>query len=254
MNKRIIGLGLTAVAAAALGGCGSGSGSASGSSASPSGTARTAARARGAAGEIVQLQGSTLTLTGPSGDTVVTLGGSTQITKTATGTLASISVGGCVVAAGQKEASGNVGATTVMVRPKGASGTCGGTGRGGGTGTPPSGTPSRSANPNAAFAAGEVTAVNGAVLTVHSAQGDRTVDVQDGARVTVATPAQRSDLTSGSCAVATGPRNSSGTVTASSVSIVPAGPSGCSTGNGLRGHGAGGLPSGGGGAGGGGNG
>jgi hypothetical protein len=72
--------------------------------------------------------------------------------------------------------------------------------------------------------------------------------------VTRTVPAAVADLAIGECVLATGTKDTSGTVSARSLSIVPAGPSGCFTGGGFRRGGGGGGGGGGFGGGGGGTG
>src|ERR1700674_5073094 len=77
----------------------------------------------GASGQLVQVNGQTLILTGPNGDITVTYTTSTTFTKTSVGTLADITLGACIVASGQKDTSGALTATNVSVSPKTAT-TC----------------------------------------------------------------------------------------------------------------------------------
>jgi Domain of unknown function (DUF5666) len=221
-----------------LAACGGSSGSAtsSGTSSATGGSQPgTGTRApRGAAGQLAQINGTNLILNTQSGDVTVSYGTSTTITRTRTGSLADIVTGSCIVALGQKDASGALTATSVRLSHpvNGACPTGAGPGgrrmSGNGTGTPanpPPGQPALSA------AAGTVTAVSGTSITLQPASGTaQTITVPTTVRISESSAAAPSDLSVGECISAQGPRSSSGTVTAQSLSIVPAGPSGCFTG------------------------
>jgi hypothetical protein len=77
-----------------------------------------------AQGQLVQVNGQTLILTGTSGDITVTFGGTTSFNRTSTAVLADIVPGICVVATGPKDAAGALTAMTVRLSPKLSSG-CG---------------------------------------------------------------------------------------------------------------------------------
>ena len=250
MNRIV--MSAAAVAMLALAACGtSAAGPASTSASSSASTQSGRGPGRnGASGELVKLSGTTLILNAQSGDVTVVYNGSTRIQKTSTGTVADIVTGSCIVAAGQKDSSGAVTASVVRVSSK-VNGSCalGGPGAGGGPRPTPRGTP-RADQANAGFAAGEVTAVSGTSVTVLDATGaSRPVTVPTTVRVSTSSSASASDLAVGDCVLATGSKDASGTVSARSLSIVPAGPSGCFTGAGGRGFG-GGFGGGGGGGGG----
>src|SRR5256885_4420472 len=98
-----------------------GNSASAGNTASPSpGIAR--APRGGASGQLVQINGDTLILTGANGDITVTMTSSTTITRTSAVTLADITPGECIVASGAKDSSGLVTATTVRLAPKSANG------------------------------------------------------------------------------------------------------------------------------------
>ena len=233
---------LIAVAAFVLAACGSAA-SAAKSSPSPSGNAFR----NGASGQLVQVNGQTLILTGPNGDTTVTVTATTTYTKTSVATLADITKGTCIVANGQKDAtSGAITATNVRISPKPAAGCAARpVGPSPGAGPPANATPrpSPSAQPNAAFVTGEVTAVSGASVTVKTASGgNQTITVASAATITDTAEVTPAALQTGQCLRANGPRDSAGNVQATSITITPAGPSGtCTTGGGGRG-GFGGFP------------
>ena len=232
---------IIAALAFVLAACGSG---ASAAKSSPSPSAGNAFR-NGASGQLVQVNGQTLTLTGPNGDTTVTVTATTTYTKTSIATLADITKGICIVANGQKDpSSGAITATNVRISPKTAAGCAarpvGPSPRAGQTPVPPADAtprPSPSVQPNAAFVAGEVTAIAGTSVTVKTEAGaSQAITVASAATITetaVVTPAA---LQNGQCVRASGPRDSAGNVQAASITITPAGPSGtCTTGTGGRG-------------------
>ena len=226
------------------------------SSPSPSGGAAAQFR-NGASGQLVQVNGQTLILTGPNGDTTVTVTATTTYTKTSIATLADIIKGTCIVANGQKDpTSGAITATNVRISPKAASG-CAAPGFGPGTNpgaTPPANTTPRpipSGQANLAFVTGEVTAVSGPLVTVKAAAGSsQTFTVASAATITDTADVTAAALQNGQCLRANGTKDAAGNVQATSVTITPAGPSGtCTSGGGGRGgFGGGNRPGGGGGA------
>jgi len=246
----------TVAAALGLAACGAAA-TAGGTSASPSPSGSPRAGLRGgASGQLVQISGQTLILTGPNGDTTVTFTDSTTITKTSTAALADVTVGTCVVATGQKDATtGAITARTVIVSPMGASGCAARV-----IPTPsPNASPRPSFSPppgglaNLSFTSGEVTAVNGTTVTLKTAAGASVaVMVPSTARVTKSAVVTAADLQTGQCLSASGPKDSSGNVQASALTITPAGPSGTCTTRGGGGFGGGGFGGGGFGGGGGG--
>jgi hypothetical protein len=230
--------------------CG-GPASAATSSPSPSAGAGGAFR-NGASGQLVQINGQTLIITGPNGDTTVSYSASTTITKTSTAALADIAVGTCIVATGQKDATGSITANTVRVAPKPASGCAAIVGSNpGAPGTPRPGAsprPTPSGLANRAAVSGEVTAAAGTSITVLNVAGaSQVVTIPSTATVTRSFAVTPADLQTGQCLRASGAKDSSGTVQATSLTITPAGPSGtCTSGFGGGGRGGGGFGGGGG--------
>lgn len=237
---------LVAVAAFVLAACGS---PASAAKTSPSPSGGNAFR-NGASGQLVQVNGQTLILSGPNGDTTVTVTATTTYTKTSIATLADITKGSCIVANGQKDAaSGAITATNVRVSPKTATGCAVRPFAPGATpgATPPADAtprPSPSAQPNAAFVTGEVTAASGTSVTVKTAAGNsQTITVASAATITDTADVTAAALQNGQCVRANGARDAAGNVQATSVTITPAGPSGtCTTGGGFGRGGFGGPP------------
>ena len=226
------------VATLTLAACGS---STAASTTSPSSTASPNANARrgGTAGELVRISGSSLLVSTQSGDVNVSLGSSTPVTKTRTGSVADITTGACIVATGTKDASGALTASTVRISPM-VNGSC--TGFFGGPGGGPN--PSRSPRPDnsprptgngtpPAFARGQVTGVSGTAVTLQDAANNNaatTITVPTTVRVSVSQVITSTDLAVGDCVLANGQKDTSGTVQARSVNVVPPGPSGCFTG------------------------
>ncbi len=235
MNRVLV---LVAVGAGFLAAaCGSGA-TAANSATSP--TPNPGAQFRnGAAGQLVQINGQTLILTGPNGDLTVTIGGSTTFTRTSTAVLADIVPGQCLVATGQKDASGGLVAMTVRLSPKTASGCAAPTNRVGPSPSPGASPRPPSGQPAQAFVSGEVTGAVGVTVTVLTAgTGSQTITVPTTATVSRMLAASAADLQTGQCVRANGTRDSAGTVQATSIAITPAGPSGtCTTGFGGRGPG-----------------
>src|ERR1700694_1934872 len=237
------------VAAAAvfvLAACGA-TASASRSSGSPSPGTGNAFR-NGASGQLVQITGQTLILTGRSGDISVTLTITTTFTKTSVATLTDITRGTCIVTMGRKDVSGAVTATSVRISPKTATGCAArafAPSPAPGASPRPDATPrpSPSGLPNAAFVSGEVTTVSGTSVTVLTqASGSQTVTVATAATITKSATVSETALQNGQCIRANGSRDTAGNIQATSITITPAGPSGtCTTGTG-RGPGSGGAP------------
>lgn len=243
MNRALVMVALTAGLVAAA--CGSAAGAANTASTSPS-PGRGAQFRNGASGQLVQVNGQTLILTGASGDITVTITTTTTYTRSSTAVLADIVPGLCIVATGQKDSAGVLTATTARLSPKTSSG-CAAPGRVGPSPSPgasprptPSGQP-----PQAPFVSGEVTGAVGISITVMTASsGSQTITVPTVATVTRTLSASSTDLRTGECLRANGPMDSSGAVQATSIAITPPGPSGtCATGlaGGGRGPGRGGA-------------
>jgi hypothetical protein len=238
---------VAAIAGLVVAACGGG---ASATKSSPSPTPDRGAQGRnGAAGQLVQINGQTLILTGASGDITVTYSASTTFTRTSTAVLADIVPGACLVATGQKDSAGMLTASTIRLSPKTAS-ACGAGqfGPNPGVGASPRPTPTNQpAQPAMAFVAGEVKSATGVSITVVTAtSGDQTITVPTTATVSKTSTASAADLRAGECLRANGQRDAAGQVLATSITITPAGPSGtCATGLGRGPVRPGGVPGGG---------
>lgn len=232
---KAIALGALVVAMLAVAACGP-LASAAAPAASPSpGRAGGFAR-NGASGQLVQINGQTLILTGQNGDTTVSYSSGTAIERRSTGTTADIATGMCVVVSGQ-QGQGTVTAATVQLSAKPASGCA--TGRGPGQGGPGQGAGRRSPRPapsgaqaNMAFVTGEVTAVSGIQVTVTPASGTaHKVSVPTTAAVNKLDAGSPSDLQVNQCVLATGTKDAKGTVQATALTVSPPSASGgCATG------------------------
>jgi hypothetical protein len=231
----------------AVAGCGSASASnGPGGTPTPSGSPR--GLGGGTAGQLVQVNGTTLTLSTASGDVAVAYTSATVITTTSTGTPGDIVAGVCIVIAGQKDATGAVTATTVRLSQPVAGSCAPGRQAGGGGGSPrafpsggarPSGAPSL--NPNAAFVSGVVTAVSGTTVTVRTtAGGTSPVTVPTTLSITESSVASAADLIVDSCVRAAGRKNPQGVVQATALTLQPANASGSCTFGGGGGFGFGG--------------
>jgi hypothetical protein len=201
-------------------------------------------------GSLVSLSGSSLVLSTSSGDVTVDFTSSTPISETGTGSVSDITVGSCITATGS-DATGTITANRVTVSPE-VNGSCPATSVAGGNpggfgGQRPNFTfgprPSGGFTPNFGSVRGAVTTVSGSAVTVQPTSGSsQSITVPSTATVSTTTTGSTSDLVSGACVAAVGPKSSSGTVTAGSLLIEPAGPSGCFTGgSGFGGFGGGGF-------------
>ncbi len=182
----------------------------------------------GAAGQLVKITGSTLILSGTNGDTTVVYDSSTRLQRTSTAAVGDIVPGVCIVATGQKDATGAVTATSVRITPA-TNGSCANAGQQPGGGFPGFATP-RPGRPTPpaglSFAAGLVTAVSGTQITVQQQAGSATISVPTTVRVSKTSAATAADLQVGECITAAGQRDSSGTVQARSLTISPPSASG----------------------------
>jgi hypothetical protein len=240
-----------AASAFLLAACGAAANTAS-SSPSPGGAN---AFRNGASGQLVQINGQNLILSGPNGDVTVTYTTSTTFTKSSLATLADIAAGTCIVANGVKDSSGVVTATIVNISPKTATGCAArnfapSPAPGASPRPSPTANPSATPRPNGTFVSGEVIAVRGVSVTVLTeASGSQRITVASAATIAKNATVEASSLQNGQCVRANGSRDSTGDIQATSITITPAGPSGtCTTGlgGGGRGPGAGGGQPGGG--------
>lgn len=184
----------------------------------------------GASGQLVQINGQTLILSGANGDTTVSFTSATTISKTSMATLADIVPGTCIVAIGQKDATGTLIATTVRLAPMTSSGCPLARPAGPRTNPVASPRPRPTAQPSFNVVSGQVTAVSGTSITVLTPSGSQAITVPTTAGVTVNAAAAASDLQNGECIRAVGSKDSAGAMQATSIIITPPGPSGTCSG------------------------
>ncbi len=266
MNRAFLGaVGL----AACLGVVACGSAAASGGSTpSPSSSARGRGgftrNGNAAFGQLVQINGSTLILSGTTGDSTVTYASTTTITQTSTGTLADITAGSCITATGTQGRDRGAHCDDGHLN-KPVNGSCATTGFGGGGGTftpRPGASPRPSFSPPAGHRRTDVRPRPGQVGHRHigDAHGGHRHDRDDyssdhGEGDHVDGHPGHAALQTGECVTAIGTKDSSGTVAARALTISPATANGCTAGfGGFGGGGFGGGGFGGGGFGGGGSG
>jgi hypothetical protein len=244
---------LLCMSAIAVAGCGSaGASAATGAATTPTPARTGRGLGAGTAGQLVQVNGSTLILSTTAGDATVDYGSSTTITSTSTGSPGDIAVGSCVVIVGQKDSAGAVTASSVRLS-KSVNGSCAaGLRPGGGGGASPGAFPSNvprpsrsgvpTPNPNTALVAGLVSAVAGTTITVTSTAGaTQSATVPTTLSVTESSPGTAADLTVDSCVRAVGPKNSSGAVQATALTIQPTDSTGACTFTRAGGFGGGGF-------------
>ncbi len=251
----VVAVGMLA-ALTACGGQGSASTSASASpSSSPAASAAGSAAGQppaGTSGTVAAVSASNAQVQNPTdGQVTVTFRSTTRFTRTVPATRANVTVGSCVTVTSTSTASPSsvpvtaLTARSVTVTPATA-GSCtaqGGFGgfRGGNASASP-GASGSTASPRAPRAGtrvfGKVTSASAAGFIVQGRVGGRSTGSAADVAVTVnpttsytsTGAADKSAVTVGSCLTAIGPSDSTGAVTARSVSIRPAGPGGCTVG------------------------
>lgn len=227
---------------------------------------------QGAVGTIAAVTASNVEVQSPQNQVTVNFDSSTTFDTVVQATRQDLTVGSCVVVmpAPNAPAGQPVPAATVVISQPDANGCMrgggfapGGGGPGGGANPSrsvrPSGQPPNGPPPNAARGAfGSVNAVNGNTITVHSATAgngnaqangnapaDTMVTVDSNTMFTKSVPADSHALAVGKCAMAVGPTNNTGAVSARSITISSPGPNGCAAVGGRQGQGRGGRNGGG---------
>lgn len=200
----------------------------------------------GASGEVVALSGTTAQVRNDrTGQVAVTWNDSTTFTATKTGTLADLKAGNCVVVVG---ASDGKAASRVTVS-EAVDGECRTPGAGRPAGgdfqppegmelpegmTPPEGGERPEGMPNrGAITSGKLTAISGTTLTI----GDKKVEVASDASVTLPATATEADVKTGVCVTAQGEADSTGAVTAKTISVSEKVDGECGFGGGFPGSG-----------------
>ncbi len=243
----------SSLAMAACGGGSSGSTTATVSTQNP-GASPAPAGPPGVTGTAAAVTGSAIQVQNPSvGQVTVNFTGSTTFTQTEQTTVSSLNVGDCVLvtgAPGTTATDGEITAQNVMISKPETTGCTGngGFGSGFGGGARPSGAPDPStsprprrspnadatARPSAAF--GTVTSKSDSTFAVQTTARDgstpttRTVTTSTSTVYDQTVPASSSALKVGECVTAVGPADSTGAVTATSISIRQPGPNGCTGG------------------------
>jgi hypothetical protein len=188
----------------------------------------------GASGTIASINGNTLTLTTNQGQATVIVGPSTDIEKTVSGTLADIVAGQFVTVAGTTDSNGDITATSISIRPQNQNNFNPSGGTTPFTGTRPTGTSttpgtSRPSNFAGRGTSGTVDSINGSVLvltTLQTPQTQVTVNISSDTTIEKSVSGSLADLTVGSFVTAFGTADSSGVISAASVTLLPAGQSG----------------------------
>jgi len=235
MKRRLLRLAAPVAAVGLLAACGGATAANNGNNTATGSNGGNQARRgfNGAAGELVQINGSTLILNGQNGDATVVYNNGTTFVQTKTGAFSDIQPGKCITAIGPKDASGNVTASGVQLSDL-VNGACPAPGNG-----QPfiQRSPRPGFTPNPQFAnfnavRGQVTAVSGTTVTIKDSTGaSQSVTVPTTVVVSVSTPVTSSALALHECLNANGSKDSAGTVTARTVRISPLGSNGtCSTG------------------------
>lgn len=204
----------------------------------------------GIVGQIAAVTGSTLQVQSQSEQTAVDVTASTTVLQTAKSDLSAVTVGSCIVAStfgapgstATAAPSGTV--TTVSITPA-ANGKCTGGFRGGARqgGRNFTASPRPSAPRNRTFTppvAGLVSAVSGSTITVTvtgtgGTTSSKTVTTGTSTTFTLTRKATPAALTVGRCAAVRGSADSSGAVTATSVTVSDPVAGSCTTGFGRRG-------------------
>jgi hypothetical protein len=201
--------------------------SACGSPSNPSPAAESATQSspppRGTTGTVAAVTATDIEVQNPrSGQVRVTFTPSTSFIKTVTATAGDLAVGDCALATGPAQAAGTQAgprtATSVLISPATAGGTCPGRGARAGAG-----------RGRGMAAAGKITSVSstGFVVQTDGPNTTRTVTTTATTVFTRTVTTDKSGLAVGQCVTAMGPSDDTGTVAASSISIRQPSPNGC---------------------------
>jgi len=189
--------------------------------ASPATSAPTTDQRPGANGTIAALNGDTLTLTTRQGQVTVNVSSNTTIEETISGTIDDLGQGDVITINGTTGNTGNLDATSIMVRPQGQTNpsfpTTGTPPANGGGFTTPSGT--FGGGTGRQFTIGTIIAVNGNNLTVTTSQAQVTVIIGTNTVIQKTISGTLADLSVGDSVSAVGTTDSSDNIDASSISI-----------------------------------
>jgi hypothetical protein len=206
-------------------------------------TAPSAAQRPGASGTLTKIDGNTLTLTTAQGEVIVYVGAETFIQQTRAGTLADLKDSQSLTVIGNRDDSGNITATSIIIQlqgqgtqftpPDGAAPNLGMDDRPA-QGTPPS-TPPATTGPggnlrggmNPAFpndgtvrgAIGTLAKIDGNTLTLTTMQGQVTVFVSSDTTVEKNTAGTLSDLREGLSLTVMGTQDAVGNIAATSIML-----------------------------------
>jgi len=210
--------------------CSSTSSPATSSTTTPATSPPNSAQRQGVNGTIASIIGNTLTLTASLGQVIVNVDSGTIIEKTVNGTLSDLGQGEFVTITGTTGSGGNINATSITVRPQGQGGQftppTGATPGNGGGFTRPMNSPGNGF-PNGGTglpgAVGTISGINGGILTVTTAQGQVTVNVDSNTVIQKTAAGALSDLSVGDSLTVFGTLNSSGVINAASIMVRPEG-------------------------------
>jgi hypothetical protein len=160
-----------------------------------------------ASGTLAKIDGNTLTLTTAQGSVTVSVNSDTTFRKTAIGTSADIIEGALIFAIGEKEANGNITATSIRILSPDES-----------TRQAPSTTRPPSTQRERTGTAGTVTKLAGTVLTLNTGQGTVTMNINANTTIQKTVNGGLSDLRGGESISVTG-QDASGSIAATSIRI-----------------------------------
>ena len=177
---------------------------------------------RGTSGTLADINGDTMIVTTQQGQVTVNLSSETTLEKTVVGDVNDLSQGDFVTISGIADSSGNLSATSIMVRPQVQQGQTPSTiGNGGGFTGPNGGSPG--GNSSRQFTIGTIISIDNNSLTVMTTQGQATVNIGPDTVIENTITGTTSDLQTGVFLTVVGTTDSNGDVTATSISIRPQG-------------------------------
>jgi hypothetical protein len=184
------------------------------------------AQSQGVNGTLAGINGNTLTLTTADGQVIVNVDSGTIIERTVNGALSDLSQGEFVTIIGTTDSSGDISATSIIVQPEGQGGqftlpTRATPGDGGGfarpSNSPGNGFPNGGTRRPSAV--GNISGINGDTLTVTTAQGQVTVNVDSNTLIQKTTIGTLSDLSVGDSLTVSGMVSSNGAINAASIMV-----------------------------------
>jgi hypothetical protein len=173
---------------------------------------------RGVNGSIASVDGNIVTVTTTQGAVTVNINSNTVIDKTVAGTLSDLNQGQFVTVGGAADSTGSISATEIMIQqgqPPVVTSP-----RSGGSTTRPSGSfPGGGIGNGRQMTIGTISGINGSSFTVKTAQSQITVNTSGDTTIQKTVSGTIADLQTGVFISVTGPTDSSGNVTANSISI-----------------------------------